>query len=89
MKYDQFLSLRTLPVIIDGQKTAWLLGVHPDAVAILVKAGHLEPLEHPPAGAQRYFSSRYVIKLGEDERWMRKAVRLIREHYRARNAQKP
>jgi hypothetical protein len=85
MKYDQFLSLRTLPVIIDTEKTAWLLGIHQDAVAILVKANHLEPLENPPPGSQRYFSSRYVLKLGEDEKWMRKAVRLIREHYRARN----
>jgi len=86
MKYDQFLSLRILPVIIDSEKTAWLLGIHQDAVAILVRAGHLEPLENPPPGAQRYFSSRYVLQLGEDVQWMRKAVRIIRQHYRARNA---
>ena len=49
------------------------------------KFNHFKALANPPPGAQRYFLTGYVLKVAQDEKWMSKAVRLLRENSRQRN----
>ena len=42
-------------------------------------------LANPPPGAQRYFSTKHLLSLSDDEKWLRKAIILLRENIAAKN----
>ena len=80
-----FLDLRTKPAIGGMIEAAYITGLHLDGVIYLEKVGHLKALANPPRGAQRYFSTSYLLKLSQDEKWLSRAVKLIRDNSRQRN----
>jgi hypothetical protein len=80
-----FLMLRMITGICGFLEASWILRIPVDALVFLEKVGHLKALANPPPGAQRYFLISYLLRIAQDEQWMAKAVRLIREHYRRRN----
>lgn len=80
-----FLDLRTKPAIGGMLEAAYITGLHLDGVIYLEKVGHLKALANPPKGAQRYFSTSYLLKLSQDEKWLAKAIKLIRDNSRQRN----
>ena len=81
----EFLNLRDKPGIIGFLESSYISGIPVDGLMCLEKANHFKALANPPPGAQRYFLTSYVLKVAQDEKWMAKAVRLIRENYRRRN----
>jgi len=82
----EFLSVaRALPGRIDSQETAWLLGFAVHDVPILVRAGLLKPLGHPPANCTKYFATDELQKLRSDTRWLAKASDAVVKHWRQKN----
>jgi hypothetical protein len=81
----EFLTLRILIGICGFLEASWILRIPVDALIYLEKVGHLKALANPPPGAQRYFLISALLRIAQDEQWMSKAVRLVREHYRRRN----
>ena len=69
----------------DAEQTGWFLNLSREDVLFLCWCGHLQALAHPPPGAQRYFLGRYVLALGNDERWLKKAIVLLRENVVGKN----
>jgi hypothetical protein len=82
----EYLNLRKKPAIGGFLEVSYITGIHIDGCIVLEKEGHLEALAHPPKGGQRYFSTKYIMALSEDEKWLVKAVRLVREYNRGRNS---
>ena len=87
MTQDQreFLMLRILVGICGFLEASWILRIPVDGLMFLEKMGHLKALANPPPGAQRYFLITYLLRTAQDEQWMTKAVRLLRDHNRRRN----
>jgi len=81
----EFLNLRVKPGISGFTESSYIIGLPVDGLVYLEKVDHFEALANPPAGAQRYFLTSYVFKVAQDEKWMAKAVRLLRENSRRRN----
>jgi len=81
----QFLNLRTKPLILDAEKAGWLYGWSREDVLLLCRRGHIPALANPPPGAQRYFSTKHLLSLSDDEKWLRKAIILLRENIAAKN----
>ena len=52
----EFLNLVSLPGRMSAAEAAWRLGFETDHITILVSAGLLKPLGHPPPGADEVFS---------------------------------
>jgi hypothetical protein len=55
---------------------------------ILVTKRLLKPLGNPPPNAPKYFSTKYLCRLAEDERWLERASDALVAHWAARNAKK-
>jgi hypothetical protein len=81
----EFLNLRDKPGIVGFLESDYMTGIRVDGLMYLEKVDHFKALANPPPGAQRYFLTSYVMKVARDEKWMAKAVRLIREYSRRRN----
>ena len=81
----QFLNLRTKPLILDAEKAGWLYGWSREDVLLLCRRGHMPALANPPPGAQRYFSTKHLLSLSDDLKWLRKAIILLRENIAAKN----
>jgi len=54
-------------------------------VLLLCRCGHLHALANLPPGGQRYLATRYLLSLADVEKWLRKAIILLRENIAARN----
>jgi hypothetical protein len=84
-----FLSVTgVIPARLDSQETAWFLGFAAHDIPILVKAGLLKPLGHPPPNAVKYFSSEVLMKLCPNLKWMSRATDAIIKHWQNKNATK-
>ena len=75
-----------LPAICGDPEAARILGMHQDWVAFLESKQHLKSLGGRTKGCQRYYSSRYVFSLKDDVGWLDRAIKLVRAHFRAKNA---
>jgi hypothetical protein len=49
-----FLNVRTLPARAVAEEAAWILGFAPHDIPVLVSAGLLKPLGHPPASGTKF-----------------------------------
>jgi hypothetical protein len=81
----EFLSLTATPARLTTQETAWLLGFAPHDIPILVRAGLLKPLGHPPRHGAKYFASSSLQPLRTDPKWLARASDAIVEHWRQKN----
>ena len=83
-----FLSVVHFP----GRCCAWqgaaILGVEPPHMPILVAKRLVKTLGNPPPNAPKYFSTKYLLRLAEDERWLERASDALVEHWATRNAKK-
>jgi hypothetical protein len=90
MSEDQrtFLSLVVMPLICGFLEASFIIGLPIDSLMYLEKVHHLEALANPPKGAQRYFLTSYLKKLGQDKQWAARAVKLLRDRSRKLNLAK-
>jgi hypothetical protein len=85
----EFLSLfRTPPARVVAEEAAWLLGFAPHDIPVLVSAGLLKPLGHPPASGTKFFATATLLKLRDDPKWLSRASDAIVKHWQVRNARK-
>jgi hypothetical protein len=86
----EFLSaLRLPPARVVAEEAAWLLGFAPHDIPVLVNAGLLKPLGHPPASGTKYFATAMLLKLRDDLNWLSRASDAIVRHWQDKNVRKP
>ena len=73
---------------MDSQEVAWYLGFAAHDISILVRAGLLKPLGHPPATGIKYFSTAILSELRNDPQWLARASDAIVWHWQTKNARK-
>ena len=84
-----FLSVMRLPPArLDVQETAWYLGFAAHDVPVLVAAGLLKPLGHPPPNGVKYFATMTLAQLRDDPQWLARASDAIVRHWQSKNAAK-
>jgi hypothetical protein len=84
-----FLSITKLvPARLDSQETAWFLGFATHDIPVLVRAGLLKPLGHPPPNGVKYFSSTILSKLRDDPQWLSRATDALTKCWKNKNALK-
>jgi hypothetical protein len=85
----EFLSvIRMPPARVAAEEAAWMLGYAPHDIPVLVSAGLLKPLGHPPASGTKYFATAALIRLRDDLNWLSRASDAIVQHWQKRNAAK-
>jgi hypothetical protein len=82
----EFLSVIQMPARVGVEEAAWLLGFAPHDIPVLVSAGLLKPLGHPPASGTKFFATATLLKLRDDINWLARASDAIVRHWQTRNA---
>jgi len=85
MEPKQILHVLRLPARLTVDEAAVLLGFHEEAISVLMKAKMMEPLGGHAPGVQRMFAAVEIQRLHNDVKWLSKATRVLREHFRLRN----
>jgi hypothetical protein len=83
-----FLSVIQMPARVGAEEAAWLLGFAPHDIPVLVSAGLLKPLGHPPASGTKFFATSTLLKLRDDLNWLARASDAIVRHWQTKNARK-
>ena len=81
-----FLSLAIPPARVSITEASWLLGFTEHDIAILISAGLLKPLGHPPASGSKYFALAELQALRSDTRWLAKASDATVIYWKKKNA---
>lgn len=81
----QFLNLRRLPARLSVQQTAWVLGVRPHSIQILVSYRLLKPIGTPARNEPKLFATTYVLRLAEDYGWQDLSTATLQEHWKMKN----
>jgi hypothetical protein len=82
------LNLRRLPGRIDYQGAAYLLNFEVVAIRALVELGYLKPLGSPKGTEHKYFASRTILKLADDEKWLHDASRAVSKYWAEKNGRR-
>lgn len=81
----EFLSLKVAPARVNMEEAGWLLGFAAHDIPILLQAGLLKPLGHPPRHGTKYFATATVEQLRADLKWLARASDCIVQHWRKKN----
>ena len=81
----QFLNLRRLPARLSVQQAAWVLGVKPHSIQILVSYRLLKPIGTPARNETKFFGTAYVLRLVEDYGWQDLSTATLQEHWKVKN----
>jgi hypothetical protein len=84
----EFLSWKIVPARLTTTQSAWFLGFKPEEIPMLVAAGLLKPLGHPPRNSTKYFATKTLEQLRRDEKWLARASDAICAYWRQSNARK-
>ena len=74
------------PARVAAEEAAWMLGCAPHDIPVLVSAGLLKPLGHPPASGTKFFATATLEKLRGNINWLSRASDAIVKHWQAKNA---
>jgi hypothetical protein len=85
---SEFLSWKIAPARLNATQTAWFLGFETHEIPMLVAAGLLKPLGHPPRNSTKFFATEILEQLRRDEKWLARASDAICNYWRNRNARK-
>jgi hypothetical protein len=75
------LNLRRLPARLDYSGVAVLLNFDVSAVKTLVSLGLLKPLGNAKAYNQKYFATKTIVRLAEDEKWLHDATKALLKYW--------
>ena len=85
----EFLTvMRMPPARVLAEEAAWYLGFMPHDIPVLVSAGLLKPLGHPPASGTKFFATATLLKLRDDVSWLARASDAIVRHWQVKNSRK-
>jgi hypothetical protein len=82
------LNLRRLPARVSYRGAAALLNFEPIAIRTLVALGLLKPLGNPHSTEHKYFSSRTLLRLSDNEKWLNDATGALMKHWARKNARR-
>ena len=85
---EQFLNLKTMPARLKVEEAAWYLGFVPHEMTILMAAGVLKPLGHPPTTGVKHFSVVALEELRRDQKWLARASDCIVQYWKSCNEKK-
>jgi hypothetical protein len=91
MKEDQhrFLSLLgQLPVRLNAEQAAWVLGCQAHDIPALIHARLLRPLGNPAQNSTKYFATAELLEIAKDRAWLVKVTNTISQHWQHQNARK-
>lgn len=74
-----------LPARLTMEQAAWLLGFTAQDVSVLIAAGLLKPLGHPPKSGSKYLATISLEELRNDTRWLAKASDVVVNHWKEKN----
>lgn len=78
-----------LPARLSRREAAYLLNFRDEeSISVLVRAKLLKPLGNPPEGAPMWFATVYILRLSQNEKWLDKATKIVRETVNIRNSKK-
>src|SRR5688572_18499633 len=80
------LGLRRLPSRLGVADAAILLNVGEHDIPVLVRAGLLQPLGHPPPNAVKYFATVELMDLAGDRKWLSRMCDAIYQYWAKKNA---
>jgi hypothetical protein len=81
----RFLNLRRLPARLTVQQTAWVLGVRPHSIQVLVSHRLLKPIGAPARNETKFFATTYVLRLADDYGWQDLSTATLQEHWKVKN----
>ena len=85
----QILLWARLPARASRREAAYLLNFRDEeSISALVGAKLLKPLGNPPEGAPMWFATVYILRLSQDEKWLDKASKVVREAVNVKNSKK-
>ena len=84
----ELLNLRNLPALLEVQEAGWYLGFAPHAIPILIGAGLLKPLGHPPRNATKYFAVVTLAELRNDPQWLARASDAVIRYWQHKNGRR-
>ena len=82
------IVMRMPPARVLAEEAAWYLGFMPHDIPVLVSAGLLKPLGHPPASGTKFFATATLLKLRDDVSWLARASDAIVRHWQVKNSRK-
>lgn len=82
---EQFLSLKMVPARLGMQETAWFLGFSPHEIPMLIAAGLLKPLGHPPTNGSKFFAASQLEELRRDSKWLARASDAVVHYWKTKN----
>lgn len=85
MKREEFLSLRHWPALLSVNEVAWLLGIEPFYVPVLIAANLLKPAGRPVQNGRKFFARARLLELAADENWLNKVAMAMVNFNRNRN----
>jgi len=74
------------PARILAEEAAWYLGFAVHDIPVLISAGLLKPLGHPPASGTKFFATVKLQELHNDVNWLARASDAIVKHWQTKNA---
>jgi hypothetical protein len=81
----ELLNLRNLPARLEVEEAGWYLGFAPHAIPILIGAGLLKPLGHPPRNATKHFAAVTLAELRNDPQWLARASDALIRYWQRKN----
>jgi hypothetical protein len=79
------LNLARLPSRVDAQGAGILLNFETVAIRALVEMGLLKALGNPRGLEHKYFCTKKLLKLGDDEKWLSNATRAVSKYWADKN----
>ena len=83
-----FLNLHRLPARVDYQGAGVLLHFEPVAIRALVELGLLKPVVNRKGSEHKYFCTKTILALAENEKWVRDASRAVCDYWATKNARR-
>ena len=83
-----FLNLHRLPARVDYQGAGVLLHFEPVAIRALVELGLLKPVVNRKGSEHKYFCTKTILALADNERWVRDASRAVCDYWATKNARR-
>ena len=82
----EVLGLRRLPSRLGVTDAAILLNVGEHDIPVLVRAGLLQPLGHPPPNAVKYFATVELLDCAADRKWLSRMCDALYQYWAKKNA---
>lgn len=83
-----FLNLNRLPARVDYKGAGFLLHFEPVAIKVLVELGHLKPVVDLTGSEHKYFCTKTILALGDNEKWVTNASRAVSKYWAEKNARR-